>query len=254
MMLFDSHTHLLDERFDEDREEVVQTLEENGVESVVECATEPEEFAKTLVFAEAHKNVFCALGVHPHTASLYTPEVRKTLLRLAKTQKVVAIGEIGLDYHYDFSPREAQKSAFADQLALAREADLPVIVHAREATEDVLEILSRFAPLPGVMHCFSGSLETAQIVLGFGMHLGFGGSLTFRNARKLLEVAAKAPSEKLLIETDCPYLTPEPLRGQRNEPKYTALVAKRLAEVRGVSEAEMIAQTNANAKRLFRIE
>ncbi|WP_320606716.1 TatD family hydrolase [Christensenella hongkongensis] len=254
MMLFDTHAHLLDERFDEDREELIGRLPLEGVEYVVEASSDLADSIRAAALAKEHRMIYSAVGVHPHSAGEWDQKTAVALRSLAKEEKVVAIGEIGLDYHYDFSPRETQKKAFEQQVELALEVNLPIVVHSREATADTLEILRKFPQVRGELHCFSGSAETARELVKMGFYIAFGGALTFKNARKTLEAAQAVPMERLLIETDCPYMTPVPLRGKRNEPAYVRYVAQRLAEVKNVDEAEIARVTMKNAKRFFDIE
>ena len=239
MMLFDTHAHLLDERFDEDREELIGRLPLEGVEYVVEASSDLADSIRAAALAKEHRMIYSAVGVHPHSAGEWDQKIAVALRSLAKEEKVVAIGEIGLDYHYDFSPRETQKKAFEQQVELALEVNLPIVVHSREATADTLEILRKFPQVRGELHCFSGSAETARELVKMGFYIAFGGALTFKNARKTLEAAQAVPMERLLIETDCPYMTPVPFRGKRNEPAYVRYVAQRLAEVKNVDEAEI---------------
>lgn len=254
MMLFDTHAHLLDERFDEDREELIGRLPLEGVEYVVEASSDLADSIRAAALAKEHRMIYSAVGVHPHSVGEWDQKTAVALRSLAKEEKVVAIGEIGLDYHYDFSPRETQKKAFEQQVELALEANLPIVVHSREATADTLEILRKFPQVRGELHCFSGSAETARELVKMGFYIAFGGALTFKNARKTLEAAQAVPMERLLIETDCPYMTPVPFRGKRNEPAYVRYVAQRLAEVKNVDEAEIARVTMKNAKRFFDIE
>ncbi len=254
MKLFDTHVHLLDERFDEDREALIGTLAEQGIEYVMENAPDIADSVRAAALAEQHPNVYAAVGIHPHSASEWDKKAKETLHALSRQQKVVAIGEIGLDYHYDFSPRDTQKKAFAQQIELAIELDLPIVVHSREATLDTLTILKQYPHVRGELHCFSGSAQTAAELLNMGFYIAFGGALTFKNARKTIEAAKVVPMERLLLETDCPYMTPVPLRGKRNEPAYMRYVAEKMAEVKEVPVEEIARITTENAKRLFGIK
>lgn len=255
MKLFDTHAHVLDERFDPDREEVLARARAAGVERMVVVGDAADDPDAAFRFAGARDGVYAAAGLHPHDASQWTQAMGAQLLRCLEHPKAVALGEIGLDYHYDFSPRDAQRAAFERQLDLAWAARLPVILHVREAHGDVTAMLaarSRAGNLPsGVMHCFSGSWESARQYLNMGLYISFSGSVTFKNASKLLEVARNVPAERLLVETDCPYLAPSPMRGQRNEPAFVAHTARRIAELRGVPEEELAQHTANNAMRLF---
>ncbi len=253
MQLFDTHAHLQDARFDGDREAAAARVTGEGG-YILDCATNLEDAARVTAFAEAHEGVYCAVGVHPHDADSFAPESLQALKDLIKRPKVRAVGEIGLDYHYDFSPREIQKEAFAAQLALARESGLPVVIHDREAHQDVLDIVRAQSKgaLRGVMHCYSGSWELAQSYLDMGFYISFAGTVTFSNARKTAEIASRLPLERLLIETDCPYLAPVPYRGKRNEPAFVGFVARKIAELRGITTDAVAKAAFENACELFK--
>lgn len=260
MMLFDTHAHINDTRFDPDRAEVASRLRENGVEFIVDVACELGDFEKTLALTREYDNIFGAAGIHPHTAVEWTRDAafaRQSLVETLKQPKMVALGEIGLDYHYDLSPREDQREAFRAQLELARELDMPVILHIREAFGDAVDILRdayhRHGAIRGVMHCFSGSAEIAAECVALGLKLGFGGSVTFKNARKLIEAARQTDLKSMVIETDCPYLTPEPFRGERNEPKYVRMAAQKLAQIKGITAEEVASATMTAGRELFGI-
>lgn len=255
MRFFDTHAHLLDERFDEDREALIASLPDKGVELVLEACTQMPDAAATLAFVDAHKGFVAALGTHPHEAAGMQVEELSLLEKLMASPKAVAIGEIGLDYHYDFSPRDVQKTWFAAQVELANALHKPVVLHVREADGDALDILrAHRSGLTGVMHCFSGSYETAKLCLDMGLYIAFGGSLTFQNARRNIEIAQKLPMERILIETDCPYMTPVPLRGKRNDPSLVRLVCERLAEIRGIEVEEVAEATRKNGMELFKMD
>lgn len=254
-MLVDTHCHLDFEWFDEDREEVVARALAAGVQRIVVPALDLENVEMVLALAEAYEAVYAAVGIHPNSAAEWEDGWLDRLRALAGHEKVVAIGEIGLDYYWDKTPAAVQHRAFSRQLALAAELALPVIVHNREADVDVLRLLAD-SPLagqerPGVLHSFSSPWETAVTGLELGFYLGFTGPVTFKKAEELREIAARAPLERLLVETDAPFLTPQPHRGKRNEPAYVAHVAAKIAEVRGLSEAQVAEATTANASRLF---
>lgn len=254
MRLFDTHAHLLDERFDEDRAEVMASLPEKDIAYVLEACTQVPDAEKTLAFARKYPFVVAALGTHPHEAAGMGKEHLTLLETLLSDEKAVAVGEIGLDYHYDFSPREVQRMWFSEQLTLARAKKLPVVLHVREADGDALAMLrAQKDGLTGVMHCFSGSYETAKVCLDLGLYIAFGGALTFQNAKKALEIAAKLPMDRLLIETDCPYMTPVPYRGKRNDPSLVRLVCEKLAEIRQMDVEEAAQITLQNGLRLFRM-
>lgn len=250
--IFDSHAHYDDSRFDEDRDELLCSLKDEGVSYVVNCGCDLRTCLKTLEISEKHDFLYAALGVHPHEAEKTTKEDLAEIRKLYCNKKVVAVGEIGLDYHYDFSPREIQKEVFEKQLILANELDLPVIVHDRESHEDTMNLLKKHRP-KGVVHCFSGSVEMAKEIVKLGMYIGLGGAVTFKNAKKPIEVAEYIPLEYLLLETDAPYMTPVPHRGERCHSGHIALTAEKIAEVKGMDTQELIDRCNENAKRLFSI-
>lgn len=252
MMLTDTHTHLLDERFQETRQQIINRFGEDRIAFAIECGTDIKDSQKAAELALANQKVYCAVGVHPHSASEYSTETEDIITALSKNKKVVAIGEIGLDFHYDFSPRDVQEKVFAAQTRLAKKLNLPVVVHSREASEATFQILSG-AGVRGELHCFSGSAETALRYVEKGFYIAFGGSLTFKNARKTVEAARTVPMERILIETDCPYLAPEPMRGKTNQPAYVRYVAEKLAEIKGCSLEEIARTTQKNAMELFSI-
>jgi len=251
MIRIDSHAHLCNRRFDEDRGELIASVFADGVAAVLECATEPADLDAVVALAESYAPIYAAVGVHPHDADKYTGAVEARLRELAAREKVVAIGEIGLDYHYDFCPRELQQQVLSRQLALAGELGLPVSLHSRESTADMLAVLRRFAPLRGVMHCFSGSVETLREVLDMGLHIGIGGSLTFAGNKKTVEVAQEVPADRFLLETDSPYLAPVPLRGRRNDPRNTRYVAEFIAKLRGEAPDDVALTAARNTLALF---
>jgi len=264
MELFDTHAHLNDERFSEDISEVLQRAKEAGVTRMLLAGSNIEDSAKSIeIIAERSSDetsLWCSVGVHPHHASEYDDIMHGQLaswLENRSANRVVALGEIGLDYHYDFSPREVQKEVFIRQLNLAFQMDIPIILHEREASGDMMTILSDFHKggklrnIPGVCHCFSGSLETSRQLISMGFYLGFDGPITFKNNRKSGEIIAETPLNRLLIETDCPYLTPEPHRGKRNEPAFVRHVLDKMADIREMSEEELAVATTSNARTLF---
>ena len=253
-MYFDSHAHLNDRRFDGDREAVLQKMAENKVAGMMNVGCSLRSSRDCIALAEQYPGIRASVGSHPDHADEVCDEILDAYRELSRHPKVKAIGEIGLDYHYEDIPRDIQKHAFRRQLELARELDLPVIVHEREAHGDALDILADFPEVTGVFHCYSGSWEMAQILLKKGWYLGFTGVITFKNARKAVEVVENAPLHRLLIETDCPYMAPEPFRGRRCDPSLVPLMAKRMAEIKGKDPEEVAAVTTENAMRLFRIE
>lgn len=253
MKLFDTHAHLLSDKFDADRQVLIDALPGQGIAGVIEIGTDIEYSEKAQRLADEVDYIHAAIGVHPHDAGEAPQDYIERLTEIAQRPKVVAIGEIGLDYYYDFSPREVQREVFSRQLELAGQLNLPAIIHMREATQDTLAILREHKGLQGVMHCFSGSAETAQIVVGMGLHVSFTGSVTFKNARKVVEAAEAVPLNRLMAETDCPYLSPEPLRGRRNDPGNVRYVLQKLAEIKGISFEQMCRINIENAKGLFTI-
>lgn len=255
----DTHIHLDDEVYRLDLDGVISAARADGVKYMV-CPGSDWESSKRvwdLAHNRACDGIYCAVGIHPHSASEYCDEYSEWVkgLRTHALHRLVAIGEIGLDYHYDLSPRQVQRAVFAAQIALAREMRLPLIVHDREAHHDALDILGseRADEIGGVLHCFSGSWEIAKLCLDLGFFISFAGPVTFKNAARVREVAARVPLDRLLPETDGPYLTPEPFRGKRNEPRHVTRVAQRLAELKGVSTEEACAVFLDNAHRLFGI-
>ena len=253
-MLFDTHAHYDDEAFDADRDALLTALPDCGVGLVIDPGCDLTSSRRAVELAAAYPHVYAAVGIHPENCGGCTDDDLAALRPLAQQPKVVAIGEIGLDYYWEENPpREFQQQVFRRQLALARELQLPVIVHDREAHGDCLAIIREFPTVTGVFHCFSGSPEMAQELLKLGWYLGFDGPVTYKNARRAPEVAAVTPLDRMLIETDSPYMTPVPYRGKRNDSGYVRLVAEKLAEWKGVAPEEMARLTTENGKRLFRI-
>ena len=251
--IFDTHAHYDDERFDEDRDTVLGSLAEHGVSLVVDPACDLASCEKTLALSAKYRFLYSAVGVHPHSAeSDGTGDWLQRIEAFAKRKKVVAIGEIGLDYHYDFSPREKQMEAFAAQLALANDLGLPVIIHDREAHADTLELVQRYRP-KGIIHCYSGSAEMVREFVKLGMYIGFTGSVTFKNASKLLLAAAEVPEDRILLETDCPYMAPVPYRGTRCDSTLIPATAERLAEIRGTDAQTLIDRAHKNGCRVYGI-
>jgi TatD DNase family protein len=260
-MFVDSHAHIDGEEFDADRDEVVARAREAGVGAILNVGTgDPHagNFERAVAVAEKYEGVYAAAGVHPHDARLYDEAAERCLLEIVRRgPPVVAWGEIGLDYHYDHSPRDVQRTVFAAQLRLARAEGLPVIIHTREADEDTASILRREwadAETGGVMHCFGGGPALAETALELGFMISFAGNVTFKKAENLREVARTVPPERLLVETDCPYLAPVPLRGRRNEPAFVVETARFLADLRGVEPEELGRVTSENFARLFRLK
>ncbi len=254
-MIFDTHAHLDDHAFDADRAELLTRLPQEGIALVLNPGCSLESSRNAIALTREQDWIYAAVGSHPDAADEVEDAVLAQYRQMARENpKVLAIGEIGLDYHYEDIPREIQQRAFRTQMALARELGLPVIVHEREAHEDGMKIVEEFPTVTGVFHCYSGSLEMAKVLIRRGWYIGFGGVLTFKNARKAVEVAAEIPLERIVLETDCPYMSPEPFRGRRNDPARLHLVAQRLAQLRGLSEEEIQAVTLENGKRLYRME
>lgn len=252
--IFDTHAHYDDERFDEDLDTVLGGLSGHGVSLVVDPACDLKSCEATLKLSSKYSFVYSAVGVHPHSAeSDGTEGYLDRVNSFAKNKKVVAIGEIGLDYHYDFSPREKQIEVFSEQLALANDLDLPVIIHDREAHADTLELVQKYRP-KGIIHCYSGSAEMAREFLKLGMYIGFTGSVTFKNANKLLLAAMEVPEDRILLETDCPYMAPVPYRGQRCDSTLIPATAERLAELRGTDAQTLIDRARENGCRIYGIE
>ena len=253
-MLFDTHAHMDDRAFDNDREELLRSLPEQGLTLVMNpgCSLESSRNASKL--AQEYDYIYAAVGSHPDVADEVSEEVLDEYRKLCKlNQKIKAIGEIGLDYHYEDIPRDIQLQAFRAQMALAKELHLPAIVHERDAHEDGMAVVREFPEVTGVFHCYSGSAEMARQLVDKGWYIGFTGVLTFKNARKAVEVAASIPLERIVLETDCPYMAPEPFRGKRNHPGYLYRMAEKLAEIRGLSVEEIHAITVENGRRLYKI-
>ena len=248
MSLVDSHCHLDDEKFDADRADVIERALAAGVEMMMAIGT-GGDLDVAIQQAERYPFIYATIGVHPHDAAKATPDTFTRLRDLAGHPKVLAIGEIGLDYHYDFSPRDVQRSVFERQLEIAADFHKPIVIHTREAWEDTLEQVTKL-PNGGIMHCFTGDTAQARQALDLGFHLSFGGVLTFPKAEALRDAARITPEDRLLVETDCPYLAPVPYRGKRNEPAFVVATARRLAEVRGVTPEAIAECTTRNFREL----
>lgn len=252
-MFIDTHAHLCDEAFDLDRKQLVSELPQRGVEKVIEIACDPATFLFSLEFAKEQPNVYIAFGIHPEYAHTCVEGDFELLKECLAYQKTVALGEIGLDYHWQLEYSREQIAVFRRQMQMARELDMPVSLHIREAFGDCMEVLEEVGPYKGVMHCFSGSAEIAKRCVDLGYHIAFGGALTFKNNRRGVEAAAAVPLDRLLIETDCPYMAPEPYRGKRCDPGMVGRACERMAEIKGISLEEMAEITTNNAKKLFGI-
>ena len=255
-MLFDSHAHYNDSQFDGDRFEILDSMEENGIGYIVNAADSMESIEKILPLTEKYRFIYAAVGVHPEECENLTDADIEKLKEFAKHKKVCAIGEIGLDYHYDDVEKTIQQKWFDRQISLAEDVNLPVIIHDREAHADCIEIIKKhdIKRIGGVLHCYSGSPEMAKELLPTGIYFGFGGTLTFKNAKKVRLSAEAIPIDRILLETDCPYLAPEQVRGKRNSSLFMHYVAEKLAEIKGISVSEVEKITTENAKRLYRIE
>lgn len=255
-MLFDSHAHYNDEKFDGDRDAVLSSMAENNVGLIMNSCSSLEEIPGILEICEKYPFVYASAGIHPHEAENVSESDIGKLKEYAKNPKVKAIGEIGLDYFYDFSPRDIQKKWFARQVDTARELKMPVIIHDRDAHKDCMDILRDHGvrEIGGVFHCYAGSVEMAKEILDWGMYIAFGGSLTFKKSARRAEVAEYVPLDRIVIETDCPYLTPEPHRGKRNSSLYIHYVAEKLAQIKGLSVEKIENATFINAKKCFGID
>ena len=252
--MFDSHAHYDDKRFDEDREALLDALEtDDSITGIVNASVDLNSSENLIALAGNREKHYAAVGIHPHEADSACDGYIEKLRELAKSKKVIAVGEIGLDYHYDFSPRDKQRKVFDEQLCLARELSMPVIIHDREAHMECVDAVARYPELVGVFHSYSGSVETAKILLARGWYLSFNGIITFSNAAKPRGVAAMVPDDRLLIETDCPYLSPVPLRGKRNDSRNLTHIINELSKLRGQSFEHIEKITNENACRLFGI-
>lgn len=251
-MLIDTHAHIQDEKFDEDRAEVIERAMAAGVERIINIGDTIESSARAVKLAEDYPGIYAAVGIHPQEAGTMMASHDELLASWAELPKVVAIGEIGLDYYYENCSRQCQREVFIRQLDVARQMHLPVSIHDREAHGDLMEIIKKEGKgIRGVIHCFSGSWEMARELLKRGWYLGIDGPLTFKNAAKLPEIVQQVPLERLLVETDSPYLAPVPKRGHRNEPAFVRFVAEKAAEIRGISFEEFAGATTQNARDLF---
>ncbi len=254
-MIFDSHAHYDSQQFNEDREELLLSMEENGVGTIVNSGASWDSVTEVVELAHKYPFVYAAVGMHPDEVGDLNEERFAFMKSQCQKDKVVAVGEIGLDYYWDNESHDVQKKWFIRQLELARELDLPVIIHSRDAAADTLEIMKEYGQgLRGVIHCFSYSIELAREYVKMGFYIGIGGVVTFKNGRKLKEIAAEIPLDRILLETDCPYLAPVPFRGKRNCSAYISYVAQEIANLKGISYEEVVAQTEQNGKKLFRVE
>jgi len=254
--MIDAHSHLENEAFDEDREAIIARMKDDGLDAVVNVGSDIETSRKVVDLAEKNEGLFAVVGVHPQEADGYNEEVEKELVDLSKKEKVVAIGEIGLDYYYENSPREVQREVFLKQMDLAAKVDLPIVIHSRDAAEETYNIVENFLEEhpnhPILIHCYSYSYEMMERFVALGCVISLGGVTTFKNAKTPKRVAAGVPLDHLLLVTDCPYMTPTPHRGKRNEPKYVRLVAENIADLREMDVDELIRHTDENTKRFYR--
>ncbi|MDR1689059.1 MAG: TatD family hydrolase [Clostridiales bacterium] len=252
-MYTDTHAHYDDARFNDDRDSLLLTLHENGADKIINAASDMEASRFGIKLSEKYPFIYAAVGVHPHEVQNMTESDVNEIKKLASHKKVVAIGEIGLDFYYENSDRDKQRIWFVSQLKLALELKKPVIIHSRNATAEIYETLRNYdgGANGGVIHCFSSGIEMAEKFIALGFHIGIGGVVTFKNAKKLVEVAEKIPLDKMLLETDCPYLSPEPNRGKRNESSNIKYIAEKIAQIRGIPVSEVLNVTNCNSVDLF---
>lgn len=255
--MIDSHAHLDDRKFNKDQEDLIGRFDEDGLEFVVNIGSDIETSRASVALAQKYEKIYAAIGIHPHDADSYNEKIEQELIALSKEDKVVALGEIGLDYYYDNSPREVQKEVFERQLELAHSLNLPIVIHSREATKDTFDRiknhLEKYPEDKVLIHCFSGSLETMKEYIRLGCYIALGGAVTFKNARVPKEVAIEVPLDRLLLETDSPYLTPEPLRGKRNEPSYVRYVGDFIANLRKMNLDDLLEKTAENTKEFYGI-
>lgn len=253
--MIDSHVHLDDAKFDYDRENLIENLKEHGLDRVYNIGADLESSIASVELADKYEIIKVVIGVHPHAASEYNQEVEDKLIELAKNENVRAIGEIGLDYYYDNSPRDIQVQVFKKQIELANKLKLPIVVHSREAAKETFDIISsykeKYKDLKFLIHCFSQSVEMMREYVKMGCYIALGGVVTFKNSKVPKEVAKEVPLENLLLETDCPYLAPEPMRGKRNEPMFIKYSAQKIAEIRGISLEELLKATDENTRRFY---
>ncbi len=252
--MIETHAHLYFDRFDADRDQVIQRAFDAGVRKIINIGIDIDTSLACIELAERHTGLFATVGIHPNDSMKLDDKSLAQLRELSRHEKVVAIGEIGLDFHWDTCPVDVQKQAFHQQIRLAKDVGLPIVIHNREAGPEILELLDSAGTdgLSGVFHCFSENAEIAEQALQLGFHISFTGNLTFKKSM-LPEVAAAIPTERLLLETDCPFLSPEPKRGKRNEPAHVVHIARKIAEIKGIELATLVATTSANAEALFRL-
>ncbi len=252
-MLFDTHAHMLDKKFDNDRQDIIDSFEADDILAIIEAGTNIADSKAAAKMAMDNKRVYAASGIHPHDAMDAGDNYIDELGHLLSQEKVVALGEIGLDFYYDSPPRETQQDVFYKQLCLAKDLNMPVILHSRSATQQMMNTLKKFDKIDGVVHCFSSSAETAKECLILGLHISFTGTLTFNNAVNVRDAFSVVPLDRVMAETDCPYMSPVPKRGKRNEPKYVEHVLRKMAELREIEFEKMCDINIDNAKNLFKI-
>lgn len=254
-MIFDSHSHYDDSQFNEDRDLVLKEIKEKGVIGVLNCGSDLRGLNMSIELAEKYDFVYAAVGIHPEYAQIVDENLIEQIKNHAKNPKVRAIGEIGLDYYWEENPpREVQKKAFRMQMEAARELNLPVVIHDREAHQDTLEIMKEFSQVKGVVHCFSGSVEFAKECLKLGYYIGITGVVTFKNAKVIKEVVKAVPIDKLLVETDCPYMAPTPYRGKRNQSNYIEYIIEEIADLKGITKEDLERNTIKNTKNLLNLK
>lgn len=253
-MIFDTHAHYDDSQFEKDRDMVLASMPELGVGTIVNVSASYDSCRRAVALAEKYPFVYAAVGIHPDEVGALNEETFAEMKKLFQHKKVVAVGEIGLDYYWDNEPHDVQQEWFIRQVELARELDLPVLIHSREAAADTMYVMKTYAQgLRGVIHCYSYSREMAEEYVKMGFYIGIGGVVTFKNAKKLKEVAEAVPLKRIVLETDCPYMAPEPFRGRRNQSSYLRYVAEKIAELKDISTEEVIAVTEENARKLYRL-
>ncbi|MDO4941955.1 MAG: TatD family hydrolase [Lachnospiraceae bacterium] len=255
-MIFETHAHYDDDWFDTDRNELLNSMKSNGIETIVNVSSDKESIEKTIALTRTYPFIYGAVGIHPSDCGELEHDFIEDIRKASKEDKIVAIGEIGLDYYWDNVERDVQKWWFEAQMQLAREEKLPIIIHSREAAQDTMEMMkaSKAEEIGGVVHCYSYSREMAKIFLDMGFYIGIGGVVTFKNAKKLKEVTEYVPLERIVIETDCPYLAPVPNRGKRNSSRNLPYVAQQIADIKGISYEEVVHKTYNNALALYRME
>lgn len=253
--IFDSHAHYDDESFNDDREAVIEDIKSKGVIGVLNCGASLQGARGSVELSKKYDMFYAAVGIHPEYANEVTRDVLEEIEKLASFEKVRAIGEIGLDYYWDTNPpKETQKDAFRKQMALAEKLNLPVVIHDRDAHEDILNIMKEFPNVKGVVHCFSGSVEFSRECLKLGYYIGFTGVITFKNAKKIIEVAKEIPLDRILVETDCPYMSPSPFRGKRNQSNYIKYIVEKIAEIKEIPVNDLNNQTISNIKELLSLK